>query len=275
MASNLQAWESYINERISSAIRQLVPTVVVDYGTVSPSSKGWYTVRFSRTFPASPGVVAVQGEGYGSPSSQSLSPPRLAPPTITAPTIPAPSLASLKVSTPTPPLSWGDTVKSVVSSVCGSTIGNIPVIGGYLCSGINDTFGALLAAVANAIQNLYYIYDWQAGASAIEQAVEAKAAADWNANVANLQGALNSFADDVNSGLTAATGGVNTSLADLTEVVQGAINDVWPLIAEAMGLLSGEALPVAKVRLVTTSSFQVLAPGSGVPVYWIALFGET
>lgn len=272
MSSNLQAWEAYINQRISQIIRQYIPAVLIDYGSITPSTAGWTTIYFSKPFPAPPGVFAIQGGGTASPKSQQLTPPQLTAPTISAPRIPVPSLASLKLPVISPPISWGDRVKQIVSQACGSTIGQVPVIGGFLCSGIDSTFGELLAIVANGIQSLYYAFDWQALASAIQQGVEAKVSADWNANIDKLQATLDSFANNVNSGLSQLTGVANTALASLTSVTQDAINAVWPLIAQAMGLAQNEALPVVKVRNVTTVSAQVYAPGNNVPIYWLAIY---
>lgn len=230
--------------------------VQVDYGTVSSSSPGWVTVPFHFYFSGVPGIAAVQGPHDSYPSNQTLTPPKLA-----APTVASPSLSSISVTAPAKPQSWGDQAKSLISSACSYTIGQIPVIGGYLCGGIDGTFGALAKIVFDGIQSLYYLVDMPAWVAAMTKAVEYKVATDWNSWVSAEQQLLNTMASDVNAGLST-----------LTADAQDAVNSVYGFINEAIGLISGLAMPVAQVRNVTAASFDVYCSGASVPVYYIAIY---
>jgi hypothetical protein len=272
LSSNLGAWQAYIENELAKL--RGIPSVAADWGVESSPAPGWVFVPFNRVFPGVPGVVAVQGPRAVSPKSQSLTPPKVTPPSLSVPRVAAPSLAALVVNAPSPPKSWGDQAKQYVVSGCQSTIGQITFIGGYLCSGIDATFGELARIVFNAVQALYYAFDSPALIANIEQGVEAKIAADWNDAIAKWQNALDSSFDEINGGLATFAGDVNGALRTLTADAQDAVNAVYGFLNSAIGLFQGLSIPVTQIRNVSATGFEVYSPGNSTPVYWLALYAS-
>lgn len=255
----------------------------ITYGQV-PASGGWVHVAFSSTAPNTPIVLATQTPATPSPQQQVLTPPALpspslpSPPQLQAPQIQAPSLAPLQVPQVSPPARWGDYVAGILEGACSLTLGKIPYIGGYLCDGVSyiDNF---FADFANGIQSLYYAIDLPALISNITQAVEAKTTQDWNSGIAQMQNALNKLVDDANSAnssivnqynssISQIVGNTNSSLSQLTQTAQNAVNALFVLINQAAGLPADLAIPVAQVRNVTSTGFDVYAVSQ---VFWVAL----
>jgi hypothetical protein len=242
------------------------------WGSFSTAEAGWFTVTFVTPFPGTPGVVAVHGSNLTSARSQGLTPPEVAPPpNLYFPAIKAPSLASLLVSVPAAPTSWGTEIRNAIDSIAGSTIGQIPVIGGYLTSGVDGTFGAMGEYVGNALQGLYYAFDAPALFKAIAVEAENKAATDWNNGVAGIQAELDKGFSSIADSLGSFSNNVDAALASLTTVAQDSVNAVYGLLNSAIGLVEGEAIPVAKVRSVGPTGFQAYSPGSNTTVYWLAV----
>ena len=254
----------------------------IAYGQV-PASGGWVHVSFSSTAPNTPIVLATQTPATPSPQNQTLSPPTLpspslpSPPQLQAPQIQAPSLAPLQVPQVSPPAKWGDYVSGIVAAACSVTLGKIPYIGG-LCDGISY-IAIFLAVFANGLQSLYYAIDLPALIANITQAVEAKTSEDWNNGISKVQDALNKVVSDANaanasivnqynSSIAQLVSNANASLSQLTETAQNAVNALFTLINQAVGLPADLAIPVAQVRNVTTTGFDVYAVSQ---VFWVAL----
>jgi hypothetical protein len=242
----------------TSGLPGILTGATVQHGTLSTQSAGWFSVTFTKPFTATPSVVAVQG-----PRGQSVTTLKLTPPTLTPRTISPPTLTLLKSLVPATPQTWGENWKATIAKYCSVTIGNIPVIGGYMCQGINGTFGQLAYYVGNLFQVLWYLGDWTALAGLIKDAVEAKATADINALIGDLQGVINTTVSDINS-----------VIANAVSLEQDAINAVYGLINDAIGLLPGIAIPVTMVRNVTVSGFEIYSPGNNVQIMWIATASE-
>jgi hypothetical protein len=287
VSSNLQEWERYIDQRIQQWLSSTSASLPgIQHGKLASPSKGWNYVSFTKPFTSTPAVVAVQTARSASPQKQYLTPPQLSPPQIQAPQIQAPriqapQLAAIQIPTPSPPAQWGTYAKQTVDTWCSATIGQIPVIGGYLCQGVDNTFGLLAYYVFNAIQSIYYTLDWQAGAQAIAQSVEYAISQDINAVIAQIQSGINTAVDDVNTALQQAAAdvqnGVNTvvnntnsGLSQMTSAAQNAINKFYSILNDAIGLAEGLAIPVCQVSNVTPVGFSVYAPG-GADIYWIAV----
>jgi hypothetical protein len=268
MSSNLEQWVNYIRAQLFPEITAAIPTI--DWGVEQTPTQGWVFIPFHKVMKATPGVVATQGERALSPKTQTFTPPRLAPPSISAPTIPAVNLTPLQVPVPAKPVSWGDQWKSTVVNACSSTIGTIPVIGGYICSGIDNTFGALAKILGDAFQAIYYNFDLPAHLKAIEQEVNYKSAQDFNAAIASIQSAINNLISSINSMVAADVGNVNTALADITSALQVAVNDFYALLNDAIGLFQGLSIPVVQIRNVTLAGFEAYSAGNA-PIYWIAV----
>jgi hypothetical protein len=200
-----------------------------------------------------------------------LTPPKLSAPTVSPYTVSKANLTSLQIPVPATQQTWGAQAKQFVVNNCGNTIGRIPVIGGYICSGIDSTFGALFEIVGNAMQAIHYATDLPALLSAVKQQVEAKAAADYNLTISALQYDINNIIDNINNALSNSAGDVNVALADLTSVAQQGITAFYNLINSAIGLTEGLSIPVAQVRNLSSNSVDIYHPGSETSVYWIAL----
>jgi hypothetical protein len=273
LSTTLEEWTSYIDERI----KQLVPQLgggsfpVIQGGSFVESNPGWYTIRFSPAFSGVPTVLAVQGARGTTPQNLSLTPPKLSAPTVSPYTISKANLTSLQIPVPATQQTWGTQAKQFVVDNCGNTIGKIPVIGGYICSGIDSTFGALFEIVGNSMQAIHYATDLPALLSAVEQQVEAKAAADYNLMISALQYDINSIIDNINYALSNSAGDVNGALADLTSVAQQGINAFYNLINSAIGLTEGLSIPVAQIRNLSSISVDIYHPGADAGVYWVAI----
>lgn len=276
MSTNLQAWVADLEARIKALEGQGAQTAAsligAQWGSLSTAEPGWILIRFSKPFPSTPGVVAVHGSNIATPGTQSLSPPKISPPpSLVFPSLSTPSLASLQVVVPPAPESWGQRVRQAIDSAAGSTIGGIPVIGGYLVSGVDGTFGALGEAAANVVQGVYYAFDAPALLRAMAQSAENKAATDWNNGIAGIQGELDKSFNSIANSLGGFGNNVNAALESLTTVAQGAVNDFYAILNTAIGLVDGEAIPVAKVQGVSALGFQVYCPGNDVQVSWLAV----
>ena len=252
-------------ENLEKALSQ-VP--LIQWGEASGS--GWVYVPFSKVYSGIPSVLAIQTPRPPSSGTQIVSPPQIGSFKITAPTITPPSLAPLQVTPPSPPVSWGQKAKSVIAQYCSSTIGQVPVIGGYMCQGIDNTFGLLAYYVGNAIQSLYYAFDMQALINAIAQAVEYKTAQDWNSGIQNLQNALDQLANDINGTIKGITDDANNSINAVASFLQSFINNIYSFVNQAYGLAEDLSIPVAQVSNVSSTGFSVYIP-EGSTVYWIAV----
>ena len=271
MSTELESWASYIDERIRQLVPQLGAFPAIQGGSFVESNAGWYTIRFSPAFSGVPKVLAVQGERSSTPQNVSLTPPKLTAPTVSPYTVSKANLTSLQVPVPATLQTWGDQAKQAVINNCGNTIGQIPVIGGYMCSFVGNTFGELFRIVGNALQSIHYATDLPALLSAIEQSVEAKSAADYNLMISALQYDINKIIGNVNSSLAQSASEVNTALGDLTSVAQQAINAFYGLLNSAIGLAEGLSIPVVQVRNLSAISVDIYHPGSETPVHWIAI----
>jgi hypothetical protein len=274
LSTTLEEWTSYIDERIKQLVPQLgggssFPSI--QGGSFVESNPGWYTIRFSPAFSEVPTVLAVQGARRTTPQNLTLTAPKLSAPTVSPYTISKANLTSLQIPVPATQQTWGAQAKQFVVNNCGNTIGRIPVIGGYICSGIDSTFGALFEIVGNAMQAIHYATDLPALLSAVKQQVEAKAAADYNLTISALQYDINNIIDNINNALSNSAGDVNVALADLTSVAQQGITAFYNLINSAIGLTEGLSIPVAQVRNLSSNSVDIYHPGSETSVYWIAL----
>jgi hypothetical protein len=272
LSTTLEEWTSYIDERI----KQLVPKLggsfpTIQGGSFVESSPGWYTVRFNPAFSGVPTVLAVQGARGITPQNLTLTPPKLSAPTVSSYTISKATLTSLQIPLPATQQTWGAQAKEFVVNNCGNTIGKILVIGGYLCSGIDSTFGALFEIAGNAMQAIHYATDLPALLSAIEQRVDAKAAADYNLMISALQYDINEIISNINNALTKSAGDVNAALSDLTGVAQQGINAFYNLINSAIGLAEGLSIPVAQIRNLNSTSVDIYHPGMDTAIYWIAV----
>jgi hypothetical protein len=268
MANNLAQWEAYFNARLSALFPSGFPAI--KGGSVIESQAGWYTIPFGVPFTKIPTVVGIQGPRTSGPTGQTLTPPKLQAPTVTGVVLQSVNLTSLQIPVPATLQSWGDRAKQYIVNNCANTIGQIPVIGGYLCSGIDNTLGELMRITFNAVQGIYYTLDAPALLSSVQQQVEAKAAADYNLVLSGLQLAINDVIANVNDAFYTAAGDVNFALSDLTAVAQTGINAFYSILNEAIGLAEGLAIPVAQVRNITFESFDVYSPGGDTPVYWLA-----
>jgi hypothetical protein len=273
LSTTLEEWTSYIDERI----KQLVPQLgggsfpLIQGGSFVESNSGWYTIRFSPAFSRVPTVLAVQGARGTTPQNLTLIPPKLSAPSVSPYTISKANLTSLQIPVPATQQTWGAQAKQFVVDNCGNTIGKIPVIGGYICSGIDSTFGALFEIAGNAMQAIHYATDLPALLSAVEQQVEAKAAADYNLMISALQYDINNIIDNINNALSDSAGDVNSALEDLTSVAQQGINAFYNLINSAIGLAEGLSIPVAQVRNLSSISVDIYHPGADAGVYWVAI----
>jgi hypothetical protein len=272
LSSELESWQSYIDERIKQFLGQGGATFpAIQGGSFTESNAGWYTVRFSPAFSGVPKVLAVQSARSQTPQSVTLTPPKLTAPKVSAYTISKANLTSIQIPVPATQQTWGDQAKQFVVNNCGNTIGKIPVIGGYMCSFVDSTFGELFRIVGNAMQSMHYATDLPALLSAVEQQVQAKAAADYNLIISASQYDINNIIDNINSTLSNDAGEVNAALADLTNVAQQAINAFYGLLNSAIGLAEGLSIPVAQVRNLSSTSADIYHPGSETSVYWIAV----
>jgi hypothetical protein len=272
LSTTLKEWTSYIDERI----KQLVPQPAGSFpaiqgGSFVESNPGWYTVRFNPAFSGVPTVLAVQGARGTTPQNLTLTPPKLSAPTVSPYTVSKANLTSLQIPVPATQQTWGAQAKQFVVNNCRNTIGKIPVIGGYICSGIDSTFGALFEIVGNAMQAIHYATDLPALLSAVEQQVQAKAAADYNLMISALQYDINEIISNIDSALANGSGDVNAALADLTSIVQQGINTFYNLINSAIGLAEDLSIPVAQIRNLNSVSVDIYHPGSDATVYWVAL----
>jgi len=268
MSSNIEQWVNYIRSQLFPEITAQIPTI--DWGVENVTQKGWIFIPYHRVFKATPGVVATQGERALTPKSQFFTPPKVPSLSISAPSIPTVNLTALKVPVPAKPVSWGDQWKANVVNFCSSTIGQIPVIGGYMCQAIDSTFGALAKIVGDAFQSVYYTFDLPAHLQAIEQQVNYKAAQDFNAALTSVQDAINSLVNNINSTISGTVGDINNGLAGITTELQNAINGFYDALNEAVGLFSGMSIPVVQVRNVASVGFEAYSTGSA-PIYWIAV----
>lgn len=272
MSTELQAWQSYIDERIKQLLGQGGAAFpAIQGGSFTESNAGWYTVRFSPAFSGVPKVLAVQSARSQTPQNVTLTPPKLTAPKVNPYTISKANLTSLQIPVPATQQTWGDQAKQFVINNCGNTIGRIPVIGGYICSGIDSTFGELFRIVGNAMQSIHYTTDLPALLSAVEQQVQSKAAADYNLMISALQYDINNIIDNINTSLSNDAGAVNAALADLTNVSQRAINAFYGLLNSAIGLAEGLSIPVAQIRNLSSISVDIYHPGSNAQVCWVAL----
>jgi hypothetical protein len=272
LSTTLEEWTSYIDERIKQLVPQLGGSFpAIQGGSFVESNPGWYTIRYSPAFSGVPTVLAVQGARGATPQNLRLTPPKLSAPTVSPYTISKANLASLQIPVPATQQTWGAQAKQFVVNNCGNTIGKIPVIGGYLCSGIDSTFGSLFEIAGNAMQSIHYATDLPALLSAVEQQVQVKAAADYNLMISALQYDVNSIIDNINNALSNSARDVNGALADLTSVAQQGINAFYNLINSAIGLTEGLSIPVAQIRNLNSLSVDIYHPGSDTAVYWIAL----
>jgi hypothetical protein len=272
LSTTLEEWTSYIDERIM----QLVPQPggsfpAIRGGSFVESNPGWYTIRFNPAFSGVPTVLAVQGARGTTPQNLTLTPPKLSAPSVSPYTISKANLTSLQILVPVTQQTWGAQAKQFVVNNCGNTIGKIPVIGGYICSGIDSTFGALFEIVGNAMQAIHYATDLPSLLSAIEQQVEAKAAADYNLMISALQYDINKILDNINNALSNSAGDVNGALADLTSVAQQGINAFYGLLNSAIGLAEGLSIPVVQIRNLSSISVDIYHPGAEASIYWIAI----
>jgi hypothetical protein len=272
LSKTLEEWTSYIDERIE----QLVPKLggsfpAIQGGSFVESNPGWYTVRFSPAFSGVPTVLAVQGARGITPQNLALTPPKLSAPTVSSYIISKANLTSLQIPVPATQQTWGAQAKEFVVNNCGNTIGKIPVIGGYICSGIDSTFGSLFEIVGNAMQAIHYATDLPALLSAVEQQVQAKAAADYNLMISALQYDINNIIEYINSALSNSAGNVNAALAELTSVAQQGINAFYNLINSTIGLAEGLSIPVAQIRNLSSLSVDIYHPGAEADIYWFAI----
>jgi hypothetical protein len=272
LSTTLEEWTSYIDERIKQIFPRLGGSFpAIQGGSFVESNPGWYTIRFNPSFSGVPTVLAVQGARGTTPQNLTLTPPKLNAPTVSPYTVSKANLTSLQIPIPAIQQTWGAQAKQYVVNNCGNTIGKIPVIGGYLCSGIDSTFGALFEIVGNAMQAIHYATDLPALLSAIEQQVDAKAAADYNLMISALQYDINEIISNINNTLSNSAGDVNAALSDLTNVAQQGINTFYNLINSAIGLAEGLSIPVAQVRNLTSTSVDIYHPGLDTEIYWIAV----
>jgi hypothetical protein len=272
LSTTLEEWTSYIDERIKQLVPQLGGSFpAIQGGSFVESNPGWYTIRFNPAFSGLPTVLAVQGARGATPQDLSLTPPKLSAPSLSPYTISKANLTSLQVPVPATQQTWGAQAKQFVVNNCGNTIGKIPVIGGYLCSGIDSTFGALFEIAGNAMQAIHYATDLPALLSAIEQQVDAKAAADYNLMISALQYDFNKIISNINNALSKSAGDVNAALSDLTGVAQQGINAFYGLLNSAIGLAEGLSIPVAQIRNLSSISVDIYHPGSDAIVYWAAI----
>lgn len=200
-----------------------------------------------------------------------LTPPKLTALRVNPYTISKANLTSLQIPVPATQQTWGDQAKQFVINNCGNTIGKIPVIGGYICSGIDSTFGELFRIVGNAMQSIHYATDFPALLSAVEQQVKAKAALDYDLMISALQYDINNIIENINATLSNDAGEVNAALADLTSVSQEAINAFYGLINSAIGLAEGLSIPVAQIRNPSSTSVDIYHPGTEAEVFWVAI----
>jgi hypothetical protein len=227
---------------------------IIEHGSFSSSTAGWVSVSFSTTFTKTPTVLATQGIRGAVATNQKLTAPTLTPRTITPP-----SLSALQVPPVPTVTSWGSRLASYMNGACSSTLGQIPYIGGYFCDAWSYFVDAL-AVMANALQTMYYLFDWPALWNNIKQTVEAKATSDWNTAIGDIQNTVDAVYDDINANIAKAYGDV-----------QNAVNSVYGLVNDAIGLASGLAIPVAQVQNITPTGFEVYTPGGGVTTYWLAV----
>jgi hypothetical protein len=272
LSTTLEEWTSYIDERI----KQLVPQPAGSFpaiqgGSFVESNPGWYTIRFNPAFSGVPTVLAVQGARSTTPQNLTLTPPKLSAPNVSPYTVSKANLTSLQIPVPATQQTWGAQAKQYVVNNCGNTIGKIPVIGGYLCSAIDSTFGALFEIAGNAMQAIHYATDLPALLSAVEQQIDAKAAADYNLMISALQYDINEIISNINSALSNSSGDVNAALSDLTSVAQQGINAFYNLVNSAMGLAEGLSIPVAQVRNLNSIGVDIYHPGNESQIYWIAV----
>jgi hypothetical protein len=272
LSTTLEEWTSYIDERIKQLVPQLGGSFpAIQGGSFVESNPGWYTVRFNPTFSGVPTVLAVQGARGTTPQNLTLTPPKLSAPTVSSYTVSKANLTSLQIPVPATQQTWGSQAKQYVVNNCGNTIGKIPVIGGYICSGIDSTFGALFEIVGNAIQAIHYATDLPALLSAVEQQVDAKAAADYNLMISALQYDINELISNINDTLSNSAGEVNAALSDLTNVAQQGISAFYGLLNSAIGLVEGLSIPVAQIKNLSSISVDIYHPGANAEIYWTAL----
>jgi hypothetical protein len=272
LSTTLEEWTSYIDERIKQLVPQLGGSFpAIQGGSFVESNPGWYTIRFNPAFSGVPTVLAVQGARGTTPQNLTLTSPKLSAPTVSPYTISKADLTSLQIPVPATQQTWGAQAKQFVVNNCGNTIGKIPVIGGYICSGIDSTFGALFEIVGNAMQAIHYATDLPALLSAVEQQVDAKAAADYNLMIPALQYDVNEVISSINSALSNSAEDVNAALADLTSVAQQGINAFYNLINSTIGLAKDLSIPVAQIKNLSSISVDIYHPGNESQIYWVAI----
>jgi hypothetical protein len=89
--------------------------------------------------------------------------------------------------------------------------------------------------------------------------------------ISALQYDINKIIENMNTALSDAAAEVNTSLADLTNIAQQAINAFYGLLNSAIGLTEGLSIPVAQVRNLSSGGVDIYHPGEDAEVYWIAV----
>ncbi len=284
MAQNIENAVNNLLAQLENLEKALSQVPLIQYGSISGS--GWVYVAFPKPYGMSPAVLAVQTPVSPQAGNKKLTPPQVQIPQVQAPQvnipqIQPPQLTPLQVQVPSPPVSWGQQAQQTIATYCGETLGQVPVIGGYLCSGVNATFGKLAYYVLNAIQSLYYAFDAQAMIQNIEKAVEYKSAQDWNAGIASLQNAvdqlvnginssLQNISNEINGSLATATNDVNSAISAITSAIQNFINFIYYYVNYAYGLAQDISIPVAQVRNVSNIGFEVYIP-EGATVYWVSV----
>lgn len=264
----MSSWINQLSQDIENLEKALSQVPLIQFGEATGS--GWVYVPFPKVYASAPAVVAVQTPRSPTPSTQKLSPPQIPSPSLSPPQIGQVSLTQLQIQQPSPPTSWGQQAQQIISQYCSSTIGQVPVIGGYLCTAVDKTFGALAYYVANAIQDLYYAFDQKALISAIEQAVDYKVSQDINSVITQVQDAINSAINDINNAIASGYSDINGALSTLTSSLQTLVNYLYQFANIAYGLAEDLSIPVAQVRNVSQYGFEVYVP-SGATVYWIAV----
>src|SRR5579875_860765 len=242
MSSNIEQWVNYIRSQLFPEITAQIPTI--DWGVENVTQKGWIFIPYHRVFKATPGVVATQGQRALTPKSQFFTPPKVPSLSISAPSIPTVNLTALKVPVPAKPVSWGDQWKANVVNFCSSTIGQIPVIGGYMCQATDSTFVARAKIVGDAFQSVYYAFDLPAHLHAIEQQVNYKAAQDFNAALTSVQDAINSLVNNINSTIQGSEEKKKNAFAGITTELKSAITGFYDAFKKAVVLFWGRRIPV-------------------------------
>lgn len=121
------------------------------------------------------------------------------------------------------------------------------------------------------MQAIHYATDLPALLAAVEQQVDAKAAADYNLMISALQYDINEIISNINDTLSKSAGDVNAALSDLTTVAQQGINAFYGLLNSAIGLAEGLSIPVAQLRNLSSISVDIYHPGQNTAIYWMAV----